>query len=261
MLSGVGPAAHLAEHGVPVLVDAPEVGANLADHLHVPLSFAARGFYSPGADAAPEEIAQYLKDREGPLDSIFSEALVFLRTREELTAPDIEILLLLGPYGTDAAHGLSLGVVLLRPESKGTIRLHSADPRDAPLIDPAFLSDPACADLATTVAGIRKAQQLAVQAVFAKWLGEPLISGALRTDTDGIVDYIRRAGMGIHHPVSTCRMGPDPRAVVDLQFRVRGTGGLRVVDASTMPSLVRAHTHAPVTMLAERASELIVQGA
>ncbi len=262
MLSGIGPGGHLAEHGIQVLVDAPGVGQDLSDHLLVPLAFTARGFESPGVDAGPEEIQRYLEDRTGPLNSILSEALVFLRTREELDGPDVEVVLLLAPYGeheTSAQHGLALGVILLRPESRGSVTLRTAGPHDAPLIDPGFLSDTDGADLATTVAGVRKAQDILGQPVLSKWLGEPLTPGAMSADTADIVEYIRRTGLSIFHPVSTCRMGPGPQSVVDLQFQVRGTSGLRVVDAAAMPSQVRGHTHAPVTMLAERASELILK--
>ncbi|MGH3550596.1 MAG: GMC family oxidoreductase [Pseudonocardiaceae bacterium] len=262
MLSGIGPSGHLAEHGIQVLVDAPGVGQNLFDHLLVPLAFAGRGFESPGVDAGLEEIQRYLDDRIGPLDSILSEALVFLRTREELDGPDIEVVLMLVPFGeheTSVQHGLALGVILLRPESRGSVTLRTANPHDAPLIDPGFLSDTHGADLATTVAGVRKAQDIVDQPVLSKWLGEPLTPGAMSAETPDIVEYIRRTGLSIFHPVSTCRMGPDPQSVVDLEFQVRGTSGLRVVDAAAMPSQVRGHTHAPVTMLAERASELILK--
>ena len=263
-LSGVGPADHLAEHGIALVADAPSVGANLTDHLLVPMAFSARGFDSPGVDAGPEEIERYLADRVGPMDSILSEALVFLRSREELAVPDLEIVLLLGALGmheTTAQHGLSLGVVLLRPESSGTVRLRSADPRDTPLIDPAFLSDRDGADLAATTAGVRAAQRILEEPGFAKWWEKPLTHDALSHDSADIADYIRRTGENIHHPVGTCRMGADPASVLDPALRVRGTTGLRVVDASAIPTPVRAHTHAPVTMLAERASDLIAASA
>jgi choline dehydrogenase len=261
MLSGVGPAGHLAGHGLPVLVDSPQVGRCLQDHLLVPLAFSARGFTSPGVDAGPEEMAQYLKDREGDLDSIVSEALIFLRSSEHLAAPDIEVVFLLLPYGeheSSAKDGLALGVLLLRPRSRGSVTLRSADPYDAPVIDPAYLSDPGGDDIRTLIRGLRKAQGLLAQDVLAKWVGEPLTPGALSEDEAVLEEYVRRTGLSLFHPVSTCRMGADPGSVTDPSFRVRGTEGLRVIDASSMPSIVRAHTHAPVTMLAERAAELIL---
>lgn len=261
MLSGIGPAGHLAEHGIPILVDAPEVGQNLTDHLVVPLTFAGIGFESPGADAGPDEIEQYLKDRSGTLGSIGSEALLFLRTRAELDAPDVEIAQFVTPYGEHqrhARHGLALGVIVLRPRSRGSLTLRSADPADAPALDPGYLSDQGGRDLLTTIAGIRRAQQILRQPIFAKWRAEPLTDGAMSSADDDIASYIRRTGLGIHHLVSTCRMGRDPRAVLDERCRVRGVTGLRVVDAAAMPNMVSAHTHGPVTMLAERASELII---
>jgi choline dehydrogenase len=261
MLSGVGPAGHLNEHGLQVLVDSPQLGRGMQDHLLVPLAFSARGFESPGVDAGAAEMAQYLKDREGDLDSIVSEALIFLRSSERLAAPDIEVVFLLLPYGeheTSAKDGLALGVLLLRPESRGSVTLRSADPYEAPAIDPAYLSDPGDEDIRTLVNGLRKAQELLAQPVLSKWLGEPLTPGALSEDPDVLDEYVRRTGLSLFHPVSTCRMGADPQSVTDPSFRVRGTEALRVVDASSMPSIVRAHTHAPVTMLAERAAELIL---
>ncbi|MER6070987.1 GMC family oxidoreductase N-terminal domain-containing protein [Streptomyces sp. NPDC001817] len=262
LLSGVGPAGELSRHGVPLVHDLPSVGRDLTDHLLVPLAFEALGFQSPGAAATPEQIDQYLRDRSGTLDSIISEALLFLRTREELEAPDIEVVHLVVPLGEHerpAAHGMALGVILLRPRSRGTISLRSADPHDAPLIDPRYLSDEAGDDLATLVNGIRAAQRILQQPDLAQWLGKPLTDGALSDDLDDIIAYVRATGGSIHHLVSTCRMGTDEHSVVDPDFRVRGLTGLRVVDASAMPTLVRAHTHAPVTMLAERAADVLLQ--
>ena len=259
--SGVGPAAELAPHGIPVVRDLPGVGRDLTDHLLVPLAFEAQGFWSPGSGTSPEQIDQYLSDRHGSLDSIISEALLFLRTREELDAPDIEIVHLVVPLGEHqrpAAHGMALGVILMRPHSRGSVTLRSADPYDAPLIDPGYLSDAAGEDLGTLVAGVRAAQRILRQPDLAQWLGKPLTDGALSEDLDDITAYVRATGGSIHHLVSTCRMGTDEHAVVDPSFAVRGVNGLRVVDAAAMPSLVRAHTHAPVTMLAERAADVIL---
>jgi choline dehydrogenase len=262
MLSGIGPASHLAAHGIRVLVDSPEVGQNLADHLVVPLGFDSHGFDSPGAGAGDKEIEQYLKDKSGTLGSIVSEAMLFLRTRKGLTAPDVEIVHLVIPYGEHertARHGLALGVIALRPSSRGSVTLASADPADAPLIDPGYLSDSRGADLATTISGVRRAQEIARQPVFARWRGDPLTEEAMSSRDEDIARFIRRAGLGIHHLVSSCRMGSDSTSVLDERCQVRGIRGLRVVDAAAMPTLVRAHTHAAVTMLAERASALIIE--
>ncbi|WP_018681255.1 GMC family oxidoreductase [Actinokineospora enzanensis] len=256
--SGVGPADQLAEHGVPLVADAPGVGANLTDHVLVPMAFSGVGFASPGSTATDEDVQRYLRDREGPLESILSEATLFLRTDPDLPAPDIEIIMLLGALGAQesrAEHALSLGVVLLRPESRGAVRLASADPDAAPLIDPGLLTDPA--DLRTLTTGVRRAQEILTRPVMARWWDKPLTPGALSPEAADIADYVRRVGENIHHPVGTCRMGADPASVVDLALRVRGTDGLRVVDAAALPTIVRAHTHAPVTMFAERASDLV----
>ncbi|MGQ4389049.1 GMC family oxidoreductase [Streptomyces sp. SAS_270] len=262
LLSGVGPYEELSAHGIPVIRDLPSVGRDLTDHLLVPLAFEARGFRSPGTDVSPEQISQYLRDRSGTLDSIISEALLFLRTRGELTAPDIEVVHLVVPLGDHqrpTEHGLALGVILLRPRSRGAVTLRSDDPYDAPLIDPRYLSDEAGSDLATLVDGVRAAQHILRDPEFAKWLGEPLTDGALSERSEEIAGYVRATGGSIHHLVSTCRMGADDRAVVDPTFAVRGLKGLRVVDASAMPGIVRAHTHAPVTMLAERAADILLE--
>jgi choline dehydrogenase len=245
MRSGVGPAAHLGEHGVPLVADVPGVGQSMSDHLIVPIAFAGNGFTSPGVDARPAEIERYLRDREGPLDSILSEALLFLRTRDGLPGPDIEIALLMMPYGETERHGLALGVILLQPESRGTISLRSADPHAAPVIDPRYLSAPA--DLDTLVAGIQRAQEIVAQPVFNRWLGR-------RLSPDDPEECVRRNGSSIFHPVGTCALG----SVLDPDFRVHGTEGLRVVDAAAMPGNVRGHTHAPVTMLAEKAAASII---
>jgi choline dehydrogenase len=146
----------------------------------------------------------------------------------------------------------------LRPHSRGSVRLRSADPADAPLLDPAYLSDEGGRDLRTAIAGVRRAQEILRQPIFAKWRSEPLTDGAMSPDNAGIARYVRRTGLGIHHLVSTCRMGREPEAALDGRCRVRGVRGLRVVDASALPTMVSAHTHGPVTMLAERASELII---
>lgn len=262
MLSGIGPAEHLEELGIDIRVPAAGVGANLSDHLLVPLAFAAEGFTSPGVDADAAEIDRYLVDREGPLDSIVSEALAFVRTRADLDAPDVEIVLLLVPYGehedTSVRHGLALGVMVLVPDSRGAVTLRSSDPHDAPAIDPGFLTDEHGADLDNAIAGMRKAQEILDRPILDRWVGKPVTDGARSTDAQELAGYVRRMGLSLFHPVGTCRMGDDDAAVVDTELRVRGVEGLSVVDASVFPCLVRAHTHAPVTVVAERGAALLL---
>ncbi|GLZ38917.1 GMC family oxidoreductase N-terminal domain-containing protein [Actinokineospora sp. NBRC 105648] len=260
MLSGIGPSEHLSDLGLPTVVDAPGVGQELTDHMVVPLAFTSDELRSPGVGADQDDIRQYLRHRHGPLGSNLAEALLFLRTRPELPAPDIELVLMQVPFGdheTTADHGLAVGVMLLQPRSRGQVTLRSAHPDDPPLINPRYLSDVDGRDLAVTVDGMRKAHEIMRQPVFAKWLGKPLTTGALSDTEADITRYIRRTGISLFHPVSTCRMGVEQDAVLDLEFRVRGTTGLRVVDASAMPHIVRGHTHAPTVMLAERAADMI----
>lgn len=260
-LSGVGAADALERLGIPVVAHSPEVGRNLSDHLLVPMAFAAaNGYESPGVDAGPREIRDYYRGRHGPLGSNLAEALLFLRSQEDAPAPDVELFVMQVPFGTQAKpdrHGSGVGVMPLRPRSRGSVTLRSADPRQAPLIDPRYLGDEEGADLQLTLAAVRKAQEVIAQPVFAKWLGEPLTPGADAVADTELADYVRRVGVSIFHPVGSCRMGADERSVVDPRLRVRGTEGLRVVDASTLPSLTRGHPHAPTVMLAERASDLI----
>ena len=270
LLSGVGDPEQLRSVGVPVRVPLPEVGRNLADHLYVPLVLGAREPVSPGVGDQRADAVEYLRTRRGRLSSNLAEALVFLRTDECLPAPDVELVWMVVPHldqrgpsqggpdqsGSDRpGHGVTLGVVLLQPASRGTVRLASADPAVPPRIDPGYLSDPA--DEPVLVAGVRRAQRLLGQPALAGLLGAPLLAGALDPSTVAIGGYLRAHADTLYHPVGTCRMGADPASVVDPQLRVRGVLGLRVVDASALPVIPRAHTHAPTVMLAERAADLI----
>ncbi|HTZ44513.1 MAG TPA: GMC family oxidoreductase N-terminal domain-containing protein [Jatrophihabitans sp.] len=257
LLSGIGPAGELREHGLPVLVDSPEVGRNLADHLYAPVSVAARRDVSPGVGDGRAEAAEYLSTRRGRLTSNLAEALAFVRTEAGLAGPDVELLWLIVPHLSAAAagHGLTLATVLLQPASRGTITLGSPDPLHPPVIDAGYLSDPA--DLRVLAAGVRLAQRILTQPALAAWVGEPLAGGALDPATGAIERLCRAHAQTLYHPVGTCRMGSDPGAVLDPELRVRGVRGLRVVDASALPRIPRGHTQAPAVMLAERAAGLI----
>jgi choline dehydrogenase len=233
------------------------VGSNLADHLYVPLSMRATAEVSPGVGDQRADAVQYLRTRSGRLASNLAEALLFFRTAADLPAPDIELVWMPVPsFAGEGGHGLTLATVLLQPASRGRITLASADPAAAPLIDPGYLSD--VDDLATLTAGVRGAQHILAQDALAPWLAGPLLDGALDGDAAAIAGYARAHADTLYHPAGTCRMGGDQESVLDLEFRVRGVTGLRVVDASAMPALPRGHTHAPTVMLAERAAELIV---
>lgn len=271
MLSGIGPAEHLAEHGVGVVVDAPGVGANLQDHLVAGLAPAAHSGTLYDAEK-PAELVRYLTKRTGMLTSNVAEAYGFVRTGVADRAgapeglPDIEIIFAPVPYVGEGliptpAHGLTIGAILLRPRSRGTIRLASADPAAAPLIDPAYLSDPDGVDAATMLAGLAECERLidtdALRAVTTGgWVQPP--GGAGMTAAERAEVSLRRFSHTLYHPVGTARMGTDAASVVDPELRVRGVTGLRVADASVMPTVIRGHTNAPAIVIGEVAADLIL---
>lgn len=271
MLSGIGPAEHLAEHGIDVLVDAPDVGANLQDHLVAGLAPAAKGGTLFAAEK-PAELVKYLAARKGMLTSNVGEAYGFVRTdvADRTGAPeglpDIEIIFASAPYVGEGlvptpAHGLTVGAILLRPRSRGTIRLASADPSAAPLIDPAYLSDPDGIDAETMLAGLAECERLidtdALGAVTTGGWVQPE-GGEHMTPAERAELSMRRYSHTLYHPVGTARMGTDAASVVDPELRVRGVAGLRVADASVMPTVIRGHTNAPAIVIGEVAADLIL---
>jgi choline dehydrogenase len=250
MLSGIGPADHLRELGIDPLQDLP-VGSNLSDHPMAIALFDAKGKDSLYAAEKPIQLLRLLLRRRGLLTSNVGEGAAFLRTREELNAPDLEIIF--GPvlYVEEGlvpppAHGFSLASVALQPRSRGSVRLRSTDPLDPPAIDPAYLSDPD--DLRVLVEGTKVARRIARAKALEPWFEKERAPG----DED-IESWVRANAHTIYHPVGTCAIGE----VVDPELRVQGVEALRVVDASVMPHLNRGHTHAPTTMIAERAVEVI----
>ena len=270
MLSGVGPADHLASHGIDVVVDAPDVGANLQDHLVAGLAPAASGGTLYGAEK-PAELLRYLTQRRGMLTSNVAEAYGFVRTpvADETGAPeglpDIEIIFAAAPYVGEGlvplpAEGLTVGAILLQPRSRGTIRLASADPTDAAVIDPAYLTDPDGVDAATMLAGLAECERLIATAALGAvttggWVQPE--GGETMTPAERAEASLRRYAHTLYHPVGTARMGLDDAAVVDPELRVRGVQGLRVADASVMPTVIRGHTNAPAIVIGERAADFI----
>lgn len=262
MLSGVGPSAELARHGIARVVDSPEVGENLQDHLLAcvivrtpqPVSLV-------GAERLPQ-LVDYLVRRRGMLTSPVAEALAFVRSRPDLPAPDLELIWAPAPFVDHGRvpqreHGLTLGVVLLQPQSRGTIRLASAEPSAAPLIDPRYLTDAAGHDLRTMCAGVELAQQVLRADALASYVGAPLEPDSWLEGDDQRARFVREQAETLYHPVGTCRMGHDLGSVVDPELRVRGVQGLSVIDASVMPRITRGHTQAPTVMLAELGAELV----
>ena len=259
MLSGVGPAAELQRHGIPVVHDLPGVGSHLQDHVAAGVLAGIRTKNSMLAAQSPGNLLRYVLTRRGMLASNAAEAAAFVRSRPELSAPDLELILVPVLYMEEGLakprrHGLTIGVGALQPESRGTIRLASPDPFAKPLIDPRYLTDPR--DIEVLASGITTALGLIGQAPMRAVVDEVLAPAS--TDREAIDSHIRSTAHTLYHPVGTCRMGPDPLSVVGADLKVHGIGGLRVADASVMPRIVRGHTHAAAVAIGERAAGLLL---
>jgi choline dehydrogenase len=263
LLSGVGTGQHLRELGIDVVIDLPGVGQNLRDHVATAVVMGCTKPLSMLNANSPVELLKYQLLRRGKLTSSVLEAAAFLRTTPNLIAPDLEMQFapaVFYEYGLIPAteHGMTIGPTLIAPRSVGTMRLRSPDPLDAPIIDPQYLSDPDGHDLKVLIAGVRKAQEVFAAEPMAAYRGKPIMPNRLLQSDHEIADYIRSAADGWWHPVGTCRMGSDPLAVVNSELRVHGITGLRVADASVMPTIPRCHTMAPTIMIAEKAADLIL---
>ncbi len=260
MLSGIGPAGHLQAQGIPVIADLPGVGQNLQDHMFLPVAYTCRRPVSLDHAETLPNLLRYLLLHNGPLASNVGEAGAFVGTRPSLAAPDLQLIFAPAYYldhgfTRPQGHGFSMGPVLLRPESRGHIRLRSADPTAAPEIQPNYLSTDA--DLRVLVEGIKVCRRIANAKSLERYRGDETHPGpSLRSDAE-ISDAVRRMAETVYHPVGTCRMGSDADAVVDPQLRVQGVEGLRVVDASVMPVIVGGNTNAPVIMIAEKSAQMI----
>jgi choline dehydrogenase len=263
MLSGIGDRDQLTEHGIDVIQHAPEVGTNLSDHLGVLLGFDVAHDTLFAADK-PLQLVNYLVRRRGMLTSNGGEAYGFIRSRPDLQLADLELMFLPVPYFDEGigdpydGHAVVFGPILLRPHSRGTITLHSRDPKDKPVIDPQYLSDDGGRDRAALMAGLRICASIAEAPALREVLGKiarPLHATTL--DDHTFEEAVNTCAQTIHHPVGTCRMGRDDASVVDPQLRVRGVDGLRVADASVMPTIIRGHTHAPSVLIGEKAADLI----
>ena len=267
MLSGIGDEKELSEFGIGVTHHSPEVGKNLLDHLVATLGFDVRDDSLFTAEK-PLELANYLLRRRGMLTSNVGEAYGFVRSRDDLDLPDIELIWAPAPFFDQGigepytGHAIATGPVLLKPLSSGTITLRSADPAAKPIIDPRYLSDPDGIDRHAMMAGLRVTATIAGSPALKDIIGRivrPLHATTL--DDETLEQALDTCSHTLYHPVGTARMGRDERSVVDPQLRVRGVHGLRVADASVMPSIIRGHTHAPVVVIGEKAAELIAAGA
>jgi choline dehydrogenase len=268
MLSGVGPAEHLRGQGVAVVQDNAQVGDNLQDHLDVILQWRCTQPITLNGQTGPisklAALLQWLLRSEGQGSYIPTPLGAFFSTRPGLAAPDVQVHFvpaIVGPHGRGGVgreHGFQMHVCQLRPESRGTIRLKSPDPAAHPAIDPDYLSAPA--DLDTLLAGIAITRRIARAPAFDPYRGPELWPGDTVEDREALTAAIREWGETIYHPVGTCRMGSDPAAVLAPDLTVNGVSGLRVVDASVMPTLISGNTNAPTIMIAEKASDLILSG-
>jgi len=261
MCSGIGPARTLVASGVRPLVDSPGVGENLQDHLTAGIAIAALRPVTLRRAQSPRELVRYLLGRRGMLTSSVLEAYALLRGDADATAPDLEIgfapsLFLDEGLTLPRAHGVTVAAVLLQPLSRGTVRISSPDPTVAPVVDPCYLSDPGGRDRRTLAIGVRLCARIAATPPLSSELGTVVAPAGV--EGEELVDAaIRDLAQTLYHPVGTCRMGADAASVVDPELRVRAVTGLRVVDASVMPRIVRGHTHAATVMIAERAAQLV----
>jgi choline dehydrogenase len=262
MLSGIGDRDHLAEHGIETVYHAAEVGQNLLDHLVTPVGFDVDDDSLFTAEKA-KQLINYLLRRRGMLTSNVGEAYGFVRSRADLELPDLELIFAPAPFYDEAlvpaaGHGVVFGPVLVAPESRGQITLRSADPHDKPVIDPRYLSDPGGVDRAAMLTGLRICAEIADAPSLRDVLG-PVVRPRNSTKLDeAILELaLNECSHTLYHPMGTCRMGSDEASVVGPQLRVRGVDGLRVADASVMPSTIRGHTHAPSVLIGEKAADLI----
>jgi choline dehydrogenase len=243
LLSGIGPADELRALGIGVVADVPGVGRNLHDHVLSPVIYAAS---RPVPPAMPG------------LQQLHSH--LFWRSRPGLPGPDVQPLFFHLPLYLEGMEGPPDGYTLMagiiRPASRGSLRLASADPGAPPLIDPACLS---CeVDLDALTGAVELCRAIGGQAALAAWRGSELYPGADVCTRDELRGYVRRTAITYHHQVGTCKMGVDAGAVVDPRLRVRGVEGLRVADASVMPFVSSGNTHAPTVMIGERAADLVL---
>jgi len=268
MLSGIGEAAHLKEHGIDVVADLAGVGKNLQDHLQARLIFKCNE--ATLNDEVRSIVNQariglkYLLFRSGPMAMAASLATGFLRTREELATPDIQFHI--QPWSADSpgegVHPFSAftaSVCQLRPESRGEIRLKDARAATYPSIRPNYLATRT--DQRTIVDGIKVAIRIAEQQPLAGKISERFRPGSDENSDEALLEWARNTSTTIYHPAGTCKMGSDANAVVDARLRVHGIAGLRVADCSIMPEIVSGNTNAPAIMIGEKASDMILEDA
>ena len=266
LLSGVGEGSALQALGIEVKHHLPGVGASLHDHPAAAIQMRTQDSTSYGLSlkALPRDlwnIAEYALFRRGPLGSNVFEATGFVKTRPELPRPDLQIVFMpahrnASGYPIPLGHGYGIIAIAVRPKSRGRVSLASADPHQAPVIDPNFLDAPE--DLQTLLFGTQLGRRILATPAFESLHATELLPGEKVQDERSWTEYIRNGVVTVHHPSGTCRMGSDELAVVDPQLRVRGIAGLRVVDASVFPSAIAGNSNAAVVMTAEKAADLML---
>jgi len=268
-LSGVGPAELLKSHGINIVLDAPGVGNDLQDHMQVRIVMRSAKPVTLN-DVVNNPVrrvmagARYALSRSGPLTVAAGTSGAFFKTSPRLASPDIQIHFI--PFSTDKMgeklhpfSGFTATVCQLRPESRGSLKIRSADPSAPPEIRINYLATET--DRAAFIDGIRILRQILAAPAMKPYIVNEVYPGSDKTSEEDLLDFCRKTGSTVYHPTSTCRMGNDPLAVVDQRLRVRGIEGLRVVDASVMPDLMSGNTNAPTIMIAEKASDMILQDA
>jgi choline dehydrogenase len=267
MLSGVGPAGHLAKHGIETVVDLPGVGADLQDHTETPVVALCNGPYGYyGHDRGWKQIRnglEYLVNGTGPVTSNGVEAGAFFDPDDLDGTPKIQQFCVPTVYldkdHTDqkASHGITLNSCVARPRSRGSVQLASSDPKDQPLVDPNYFADPE--DLRFSIGGIRRAREILLQEPLRSMIEREVFPGPGKTSDDDLADHARRFVKTVYHPVGTCRMARhgDAGGVLSSDLKVRGVERLRVVDASAIPTIISGNTNAAVLVVADKAVEFI----
>jgi choline dehydrogenase len=268
-ISGLGPAEHLKSIGVDVVHELPGVGANLSDHFAVRVTHRVKDEVSVNQLARGfklvREVGRFAATGRGALTFGVTTAMVFCRSREGLASPDLQLLFTPGSYDPNGVGrleqqpGMTIVVCAVRPDSRGTIMARSADPFAPPAIRPNYLS--AASDEQVLLSGTRHARRIFAASPLARHSTAETMPGSDRSSEEALIDFMHRAGMNLHHPVGTCRMGEDPMAVVDSRLRVRGIAGLRVIDASVMPTVTTGNTNAPTIMIGEKGAAMIREDA
>lgn len=268
-VSGIGPAEHLRSLGIAVLADMPAVGANLQDHFVSRVQHRVRDSLSTNQLARGlrlvGEVARFVLRGNGALTFGVTTAQVFARSREGLASPDLQLLFTPASYAPgqfgvlEKEPGMTCAICPVKPDSRGTVMARSADPFEKPAIRPNYLS--ARSDQALLAAGIRMVRNIFAQAPIAPYSVQEILPGPGVASDDELLAFNRQYGTTIYHPVGTCRMGEGPDAVVDSRLRVHGVDGLRVIDASVMPTLTTGNTNAPTIMIAEKGAAMIREDA